>query len=145
MDYWINGAGVIQITEKGTTTRIHSLKFSDLDFIEHNQTTQYWQPDNTFQFSVDQGLLITRSAIPEISEGDIIYSINDLPVTELFDNASKYIGGVKAFRQVECESMFPFYLFFNSELKVLHITEVILEDILLLEQLPVHFRHEFLE
>lgn len=60
-------------------------------------------------------LTVTRSANQDIKEGVFIESINGVPIVKLYKECLTYIGGLKSFKNVNCEQVFPLYLFFTDK------------------------------
>ena len=60
---------------------------------------------------------VTKSNISSIETGSVIENINGLDISQLFKECKSYIGGIEAFKNIQCEKVFPLYLFFNLQLQ----------------------------
>ena len=61
-------------------------------------------------------LTVTRSANQNIKKGVFVESINGVPIVKLYKECLTYIGGLKSFKRVSLDKVFPLYLFFNDEI-----------------------------
>lgn len=61
-------------------------------------------------------LTVTRSANQDIMKGVFVESINGVPIVKLYKECLTYIGGLKSFKDVSLEKVFPLYLFFMDEI-----------------------------
>lgn len=62
-------------------------------------------------------LKVLRSSAASIPIGTEVKTINGLNAVELFEETMTFTGGISAFRKAYCETMFPLFLFFLSELQ----------------------------
>lgn len=64
----------------------------------------------------NQKFIVTNTAIPELKIGDVITSINEVSIIELYTECLSYIGGIESFKKATCEKVFPLYVMFTEKI-----------------------------
>lgn len=60
-------------------------------------------------------ITVLESSMNKIPTGTEVKSVNGIPAVDLFKEAMTLTGGIESSRVAYCETMFPFFLFFNSK------------------------------
>ena len=68
----------------------------------------------TGKINAENKFEITKSIISSLKSGTVIKQINGVDIVELYNECKSYIGGIEAFKNAQCEKVFPLYLFFSS-------------------------------
>lgn len=61
-------------------------------------------------------LAVTRSFDKHFVSGVLIESINGIPIIELYNECTTYIGGIDSFKKIKAEQVLPLYLFFTDKI-----------------------------
>ena len=63
-----------------------------------------------------KNFVITSSTLDELNKGDIIESINGIPMIDLYKECMSYVGGIESFKNSYCSMVLPIYIYFTEKI-----------------------------